>query len=263
MILDRFSLNGKVAIITGSGRGIGKAIALAFAEAGADITCAARTQNQIEATAEEVRAIGRRALAIPCDVGDSDQVKSMVEKTATEFGHIDILVNNAGGGSFGGIRTMPRSTFEADISQNLTSIFICSQAVSTHMLDQKSGCIINISTRESQVPAMGLSAYAASKAGVNSFTLTLAWELAPYVRVNAILPGAVVTETNAPIFEPIKEQLAELSPLGRLGTPEDIALAALYLASPASDWVTGRLFSIDGGAEWSYHVMGAMVKDLL
>ncbi len=263
MILDRFALNGKVAIVTGSGRGIGKAIALAFAEAGADIVCAARTQNQIETTAEEVRALGRKAIAIPCDVGDSDQVTTMVEKTIAEFGHIDILVNNAGGGSFGGIRTMPRSTFEADISQNLTSIFICSQAVSTHMLVQKSGCIINISTRESQVPAMGLSAYAASKAGVNSFTLTLAWELAPYVRVNAILPGAVVTETNAPIFEPIKEQLAELSPLGRLGTPEDIALAALYLASPASDWVTGRLFSIDGGAEWSYHVMGAMVKDLL
>ncbi|MFC2027406.1 SDR family NAD(P)-dependent oxidoreductase [Chloroflexota bacterium] len=263
MILDRFSLNGKVAIVTGSGRGIGKAIALAFAEAGADITCTARTQNQIEITAEGVRTLGRKALAVPCDVGDSNQVTSMVEKTVAEFGHIDILVNNAGGGSFGGIRTMPRSTFEADIQQNLTSIFMCSQAVSQYMLDQKSGCIINISTRESQVPAMGLSAYAASKAGVNSLTSTLAWELGPYVRVNAILPGAVVTETNAPIFEPIKDQLSELSPLNRLGTPEDIALAALYLASPASDWVTGRLFSIDGGAEWSYQVMGAMVKDLL
>ncbi len=263
MILDRFLLTGKVAIVTGSGRGIGKAISVAFAEAGADIVCSARTQEQIEATAEEVRAFGRRALAVPCDVGNSEQVNSMVEKTIAEFGHIDILVNNAGGGSFGGIRNMLQSIFEADIQQNLTSIFLCSQAVSKYMLEQKSGCIINISTRESQVPAMGLSAYAASKAGVNSLTSTLAWELAPYVRVNAILPGAVVTETNAPIFEPIKDQLAELSPLNRLGTPEDIALAALYLASPASEWVTGRLFPIDGGAEWSYHVMGAMVKDLL
>ncbi len=263
MILDKFSLDGKVAIVTGAGRGIGKAIALAFSEVGADIICTARTQNQIEDTAEEERATGRKALAIPCDVGDSDQVTSMVEKTVDEFGHIDILVNNAGGGSFGGITKMPRSTFEADITQNLTSIFICSQAVSKHMLDRKSGCIINISTRESEVPAMGLSAYAASKAGVNSFTSTLAWELAPHVRVNAILPGAVLTETNAPFFEPIKDQLAELSPLNRLGTPEDIALAALYLASPASDWVTGRLFTIDGGAEWSSHVMGALVRDLL
>ena|GEM_PF-2358226 len=158
---------------------------------------------------------------------------------------------------------MPRSTFEADIRHNLTRIFICSQAVSKYMIEQKSGCVINISTRESQVPAMGLSAYAASKAGVNSLTLTLAWELDPSVRVNAVLPGAVVTETNAPIFEPIKDQLAELSPLNRLGTPEDIALAALYLASPASGWVISRLSPIDGGAEWSHHVMGAMVKDLL
>jgi 7-alpha-hydroxysteroid dehydrogenase len=110
---------------------------------------------------------------------------------------------------------------------------------------------------------LGLSAYAASKAGVNALTLTLAYELAPHIRVNAILPGAVMTETNAPIFEPIKNQLAGLSPLNRLGTPDDIALAALYLASPASSWVTGRLFSIDGGAEWSYQVMGDMVKDFL
>ncbi len=263
MILDRFSLTGKVAIVTGSGRGIGKAIALAFAEAGADVTCCARTVSQIEATASAIHQLERGAIAVPCDVGNAEQVDEMVKKTLDEFGHIDILVNNAAGGTFSSVRNMSQSTFEADLLQSLTSIFLCSKAVSDIMLEQKSGCIINISTRESQVPALGLSAYAAAKAGVNSFTQTLAYELAPFIRVNAILPGAVMTETNAPIFEPIKDQLAGLSPLNRLGTPEDIALAALYLASPAADWVTGRLFPIDGGAEWSYQVMGSMVKDFL
>jgi len=263
MILDRFSLNGKVAIVTGSGRGIGRATALAFAEAGADVTCCARTVSQIEDTASAIQELERRAIAVPCDVQDAEQVEAMVKRTLEKFGRIDILVNNAGGGSFSSVRKMSQSVFESDLLLSLTSIFICSKAVADVMLEQKSGCIINISTRESQVPALGLSAYAAAKAGVNSFTLTLAWELAPYVRVNAILPGAIMTETNAPFFEPIKDQLSSLSPLNRLGTPEDVALAALYLASPASDWVTGRLFQIDGGAEWSSQVMGAMVKDLL
>lgn len=263
MILDRFSLAGKVAIVTGSGRGIGKAIALAFAEAGADVVCCSRTASEIEASADAIRAMGRRALAIRCDVTDGQEVEAMVGKTAAELGHIDILVNNAGGGSFGAVTKMTQSALEADLSLNLTSMFLSSRAVARFMLEHKSGCIINISTRESQVPAMGLSAYAAAKAGVNSFTLTLAWELGPHVRVNAILPGAVMTETNAPILEPIKDQLAGLSPLNRMGTPDDIALAALYLASSASDWVTGRLFLVDGGAEWSHAVMGAMVKDFL
>lgn len=263
MILDRFYLTDKVAIVTGSGRGIGKATALTFAEAGAHVTCCARTVSEIEDTASAIHGLERKAIAVPCDVGSTEQVDAMVKKTLEKFGRIDILVNNAGGGTFSSVRNMSRSAFESDLQQNLTSTFICSKAVADVMLEQKSGCIINISTRESQVPALGLSAYAASKAGVNAFTLTLAYELAPHIRVNAILPGAVMTETNEPIFEPIKDQLAGLSPLNRLGTPEDIALAALYLASPASSWVTGRLFAIDGGAEWSYQVMGDMVKDFL
>ncbi|MFO8009269.1 MAG: SDR family oxidoreductase, partial [Dehalococcoidia bacterium] len=210
-----------------------------------------------------IRELGGKAIAVTCDVRESDQVDAMVDKTLKEFGRIDILVNNAGSGMFSGVTRMSRDTFEADITENLISTFLCSKAVAPGMLEQKSGCIINISTKESQVPAMGLSAYAASKAGINSFTLTLAWELGPYVRVNAILPGAIMTETNAPIFEPIETQLAELSPLNRLGEPEDVAAMALFLASPASEWITGRLFPVDGGAEWSSQVMGAMVRELL
>ena len=263
MILDRFALTDKVAIVTGAGRGIGKGIALAFAEAGADLVCIARTVSQIEETAAEIRKLGRKALAIPCDVRDSQQVESMVNKTVEEFGHIDILVNNAGGGHFRTLMAASERSFESDLRTNLNSVFICTKAVAKVMLEQKAGSIINISSRESQIPSLGMGAYGAAKAGVNSFTRTLAWELAPYVRVNAILPGAVWTESAALLLGPAKDQIVESIPCNRMGTPEDIALAALYLASSASDWVTGRLFQIDGGAEWSHEVMGAMVKELL
>jgi len=254
MILDRFRLDGKVAIVTGAGRGIGKGIALAFADAGADLVCAARTVSEIEATAAEVRALGRKALVTPCDVRDSQQVESMVNKTMEEFGHIDILVNNAGGGLFTPMMKMSERAWEADLRENLTSMFICSKAVARFMLEQKVGSIVNISSRESQIPSIGAIAYGAAKAGVNSFTRTLAWELAPYVRVNAILPGAVWTESAATVIGPVKAQIVDSTPLKRMGTPEDIALAALYLASSASDWVTGRIFEIDGGIEFSHSI---------
>jgi 7-alpha-hydroxysteroid dehydrogenase len=208
MILEKFSLAGKAAIVTGSGRGIGKAIAVVFAEAGADVVCCSRTMSEVEASADAIRTMGRRALAISCDVRDSAQVAAMVEKTAQEFGHIDILVNNAGGGSFGAVTKMPHGAFETDLLLNLTSMFICSKAVAKFMLDQKSGCIVNISSRESQVPAMGLSAYAAAKAAVNSFTLTLAWELGACLSNPDVVPerarfsvlfsfGSTITRTHS------------------------------------------------------------------
>jgi len=250
MILDRFALNGKVAIVTGDGRGIGKGIALAFAEAGADLVCAARTVSEIEATAAEVRALGRKALVTPCDVRDEEQVDNMVNMTRQEFGRIDILVNNAGAGFFRPVMQMSQRAWEAVLRENLTSMFICSKAVAKVMLEQKAGSIVNISSRDSIIPSVGMIAYGAAKAGVNSFTRTLAWELAPYVRVNAILPGAVLTERAIQMIGPVKDKIVDGTPMNRMGTPEDIALAALYLASSASDWVTGKMFEIDGGIEF-------------
>lgn len=255
MILDRFSLAGKVAIVTGAGRGIGKGIALAFAEAGADVACISRTGSEIEAAATEIRAMGRKALALPCDVQDSEQVENMVKGTVQEFGRIDILVNNAGAGFFRPVMQMSQRAFEAVLRHNLTSTFICSKAVAKVMLEQKAGSIINISTRDSIIPCPGMIAYGAAKAGVNSFTRTLAWELAPYVRVNCILPGGVWTEGSTPVLGPVSEKIIAGTPRNRMGVPEDIALAAIYLASSASDWVTGRLFEIDGGIEFVHLAM--------
>lgn len=260
MILDRFSLAGKVAIVTGAGRGIGQGIALGFAEAGADIVCTARTADQIEGTASRVRETGRRALAVACDVREAKQVQSMVQAAVQEFGHIDILVNNAGGGLFRTVMGASQRSFESDLRTNLVSVFLCIKAVAPIMQEQKQGSIINISSRESQMPALGMGAYGAAKAGVNSITRTLAWELAPYVRVNSILPGSVLTPTNIDYLGAVKDLLVQATPVGRTGKPEDIALAAIFLASSASDWMTGRLLDVDGGMEFSYNIhrqMGA------
>lgn len=250
MVLDRFSLHGKVAVVTGAGRGIGKGIALAFADAGADVVCVSRTTSEIEAVAAEIKDRGRRSLAVTCDVTDGDHVESMVKAAVHEFARIDILVNNAGGASYRPSMQLSQRAFEAIFRINLLSVFLCCKATAKVMIEQKSGAIVNISTRDSIIPCPGMLAYGAAKAGVNSLTRTLAWELAPYVRVNCILPGGVLTEASAPLLEPVKDKLIAGTPRGRMGIPQDIALAALYLASPASDWVTGRIFEIDGGIEF-------------
>ena len=259
MILDRFKLDGKVAIVTGSGRGIGKGIALAFAEAGADVVCTARTGSEIEAVAAEVRALGCNASAVPCDVRDEEQVEHMVNVVKGEFGRIDVLVNNAGAGFYRPVMQMSQRAFESVLRTNLTSAFLCSKAVAQVMLEQRAGSIINISTRDSIIPCPGMIAYGAAKAGVNSFTRTLAWELAPYVRVNCILPGGVWTEGSTSVLEPVKDKIIAGTPTNRMGSPEDIALAAIYLASSASDWVTGRLFEIDGGIEFVHLDVETMI----
>jgi 7-alpha-hydroxysteroid dehydrogenase len=178
----------------------------------------------------------------------------MVNAATQEFGHIDILVNNAGGGLFRSVMGASQRSFESDLRTNLISAFLCIKAIAPLMQKQKSGSIINISSRESQMPSLGMGAYGAAKAGINSITKTLAWELAPYVRVNAILPGSVLTPTNIGFLGGVKDLLIEATPMKRTGTPEDIALAAIYLASSASEWVTGKLIEVDGGIEFSYNI---------
>ncbi len=177
MILDEFSLHGKVAIITGAGRGIGHGIAVAFAEAGADIVCCARTADQIEATAAQARTFGRKALAMAGDVTDTQQVDRIVNRALEEFGRIDVLVNNAGGATFCPAMKTSERRWEAVIRLNLTAAFFFTKAVAAHMLERKSGSIINISSGDSRLPAPGMVAYAAAKAGINSMTKTMAWEL--------------------------------------------------------------------------------------
>lgn len=246
-ILDKFALTDKVAIVTGAGRSIGRGIALAYAEAGADVVCAARTESEIESVASEIRNLGRRSIAIPCDVCEADQVEIMVKRSAEEFGRIDILVNNAGAGYLKPALETSERAWEYQIRLNLTGAFLCGKAAAKVMLQQKSGAIINISSRSGDQPAVGMIAYGVSKAGMNHLTRTMAFELAPYIRVNCISPGAIWTETSAETLEPAKDRIIRGTPLQRMGTPEDIALAAIYLASPASDWVTGKILEVDGG----------------
>ena len=250
MILERFSLAGKVAVVTGSGGGIGRGIALCLADAGADVVCADMTDDQAAGTVAAVEQMGRKALGVGCDVRESEQVEQMVWRAQDSFSHIDVLVNNVGGTMFRPTLQMSVRAWESILRENLLSTFLCCKAVAPIMLRQQSGSIVNISTRDSILPSVGMAAYAAAKAGVNSLTNPLAWELAPHVRVNAILPGLVLTESSDQALGAVKEKIIAGTPLKRMGTPEDIGLAVLYLASSASDWVTGRLFEIDGGIEF-------------
>jgi 7-alpha-hydroxysteroid dehydrogenase len=250
MILDRFKLQDRVAIVTGAGRGIGEGAALAFAEMGADVVCAARTPAQIEATAEKVRGFGRRALAVPCDVTDTAQLENVVEQTLKEFGRIDVLVNNAGGTPPRPALDTSEEMLETAFRFNVTSAFLLSRFAIPHMLAGDGGSIVNISSAAGRIPRSGFVAYGTVKAARSFMTRQLAAEFAPKVRVNAIAVGAVLTSALKPFLnEEVQGKMEALTPMARLGEVEDIALMLLYLASPASSWVTGKLMEVDGGTE--------------
>jgi 7-alpha-hydroxysteroid dehydrogenase len=251
MILDRFKLTGCVALVTGAGRGIGRGIALAFAEAGADVVCAARTRADLEATAGEVRARGRRALVVPCDVMQTEALEALVAASVAEFGRLDLLVNNAGGtGPRPALATSERF-FENALRFNVTSPFLLTRLAVPEMLKTGGGAVVNISSRSSDMVQTAFVAYAAGKAALNMVTRNLAAELTPKVRVNAISVGGVDTEALGVVLkdERARRAFEAGTPMGRPGTVEDIAACALYLASPAAGWVTGKVFQIDGGTE--------------
>ncbi len=246
---DKFSLQDRVAVVTGSGRGIGKGIALTLAGVGAHVVNVARTVSEIEATAAEVRKLGRRSIAVPADIRLSDQIDNAIKRTLDEFGRIDIWVNNAGGG-------LPRSALEISerswntgITENLTSVFLCCKAVAKAMIEQKKGSIINISSVGGLRPAPNDCHYGAAKAGVISLTGSLAVEWAQYgIRVNCVAPGAVATPGWVDTTTPERREAAAVSiPLGRVGTPEDIGLAVAFFASDAAEWVTGQTLAVNGG----------------
>lgn len=247
-----FDLTGKVAIVTGAGRGIGRAIAIGFAQAGADVIATARTDSAIEETAAKIRDEGRKALAIPSDVTSVDRVTNLLQKTLESFGKVDILVNNAGGatgesGKF--VLDMSVHGWMEGIDLNLNSLFICSKIIGEVMVKNRTGNIINISSGMGFGPFPGYAADAAARAGVNNFTKTLAEEWGPYnIRVNAIAPGITETQLTSNWTEvpEIKKAILASIPLGRLGQPEDIAAAAAFLASDASSYITGEILSVSG-----------------
>lgn len=242
-----FDLSGKVAIVTGAGSGLGKAMAMGLAQAGADVAICARTVETIEAVAGEIRVTGSKALAVPADVRDGEQIDRMIEKTLDEFGKIDVLVNNAGGHFEKDPLELSEKGWNAILKENLTSVFLFSQAVAKIMQKQKSGSIIS----NSSVTGIGSysinASYGASKAGIISLTKTLAEALAlDNVRVNAILPGLMATETVMPFYNSRPEMLARV-PMRRYGDPEEVVGATVFLASDASTYVTGSTIVVDGG----------------
>jgi 7-alpha-hydroxysteroid dehydrogenase len=249
VITDRFQLGGRVAIVTGAGRGIGRGIAKAFAEAGADVVCAARTESELEETAGLVRALGRRAVVVRADVTVRADLERIVSRSKTELGRIDVVVNNAGGWPPSSTLRTTETSFEDAFRFNVLSGFVLSQLAIPHMTESGGGVILNISSALSHLVEKPFVVYGTCKAALNHMTRLMAYELAPKIRVNAIASGAVETAPLAAFVSmgDLRQKMESLTPAGRIGTPEDIAAAALYLCSPAGEWVTGKVFEIDGG----------------
>ena len=251
MILDRFKIDGQVAIVTGAGRGIGAASAIALAECGADVLIAARTQSQLDVVAEQVRSLGRRCVTVACDLSDLDAVASLATVAADELGRIDVLVNNVGGSMPRPVLdTSPRFLEEAFHFNVSTAHALVRAAVPT-MLETEGGSIVNISSVIGRVSGRGYVAYGTAKAALSHYTRLVAKDLAPRIRMNAVGVGSTATSaldivTSTP---ELKSTMEDLTPLGRLGTVEDIATAVVYLATPAGGYVTGKIVEVDGGID--------------
>ncbi|MGD0623903.1 MAG: SDR family oxidoreductase [Thermodesulfobacteriota bacterium] len=249
-----FSLKGKVALITGGSRGIGRAIAFAFAEAGADLVVSSRNKRppELEKVAEEIQAKGGKALAIPAHVGKKEDVQTVVQKTLKEYGRIDVLVNNAGANPvLSTLVDLEEEAFEKVLEVNLKGAFLMSKAVAKEMIKQGGGRIINISSISGlRARADGTGAYCISKAAMNMMTQVMARELAQYhILVNAIAPGSIKTEfSRVNWMDPERraQRIREIE-LKRFGEPEEVVGLALFLASEASSFVTGEIIRVDGG----------------
>lgn len=251
-IIDRFRLDGCVAVVTGSGRGIGRGIALGLAAAGADVVITARRRDEVESVAAEVRELGRRAVGVLADITDDETVPMLVDAAVGELGRLDIWVSNAGGSEHKGhyaTLDMPDEHWDAQFALNLRPHFRAAKACAAVM--EPGSSLIGISSTSSLGPSLRFAAYGAAKAGMNQLTSTLAVELGPRgVRANAIAVGIVPTEslrTIGGIQDDALSKMARSVPLGRLGEPADVAAAVVYLASPAASWVTGQTITVSGG----------------
>lgn len=244
-------LDGKVALVTGGSKGIGRAIALRFADAGADIALAARGPDDLERTAQEVEKLGRRALPVPTDVSDPGQVEALVEKTLKDLGTIDLLVNNAGAAPFRApVDQVREEGFEKYFKVTFTSAFYCTKAVAPILQAKKDGSVINIASVAGFTASPGLAYYASAKAALISFTRTVAHEWASFgVRVNAVAPGWIETEMNEALRKDHEwyEGVRATIPMGRWGTADEVANVALFLASDAASYITGSVIVVDGG----------------
>jgi 7-alpha-hydroxysteroid dehydrogenase len=251
MLVDRFRLTDRVAVVTGAGRGIGAACARALAEFGADVVLTARTESQLREVAADVERLGRRALVVPGDVSDLSTIPALVDATVAEFGRLDVVVNNAGGSMPQPFLDTSVKAFEGAFHFNVTTAFALTQAATPHLLEHGHGAVVNISSVMGRVRDRGFAAYGTAKAALAHLTRLLAADLAPRVRVNAIAVGSVATSALEIVLtnDALRTEMVDKTPLKRLGEPEDIALAALYLASDAAGFVTGKVWEVDGGIE--------------
>ena len=241
-------LKGRIALVTGSTRGIGRAIASTLAQAGAKVACNGRNEALLQSLVEEIGGSGGEALALPCDVSDEGEAKRMVDRCISELGGIDILVNNAGITRDNLFVRMKSEEWEEVIATNLTGPYNVMRAAVRRMMRQREGAIINISSVTGRTGNPGQANYSAAKGGLNGLSATLARELAPRnIRVNVVAPGLIQTEMLGGVPESARETLLSRVPLGRLGEPSDIADMVAFLASNRAKYITGQIFVVDGG----------------
>ena len=242
-----FRLDDRVAVITGAGQGIGAATALAFADVGADVVLTARTEADLDSVADGVRARGRRAVVVPGDVNDLDHLAALVDTAVSELGRLDVLVNNAGGSVSKPFLETTVRQLESSFHFNVSAAFELSRLAVPPMLEGGGGAIVNIGSVAGRNAGRGTLTHSLTKAAVAQLTRLMAADLAPRVRVNGVLPGAVETAAlRGYVPAEVRESMASRTAMRRNGTPEDIALAVLYMATPAASWVTGKLLEVDG-----------------
>nr|AAR37754.1 7-alpha-hydroxysteroid dehydrogenase, putative [uncultured marine bacterium 442] len=251
MLTDFFRLDGKTALVTGAGKGIGARIATAFAEMGADLILLARTESDLEQVARDVEALGQQARVFPCDITDEAAIATTFNDLKSELPKLDIVINNAGapGKGFGSLAKVTKKRFEHTLDINLSAAYGLIHEALPLLQASPDAAIVNISSAMSWMVDRHMAAYAAAKAGLDQMTRVLAYELAPKIRVNGIAPGAIETPATAFITQdPGRlEDTVRWIPQGRLGQPTDIALAALYLSSNASSFISGKILEVDGG----------------
>lgn len=249
MILDRFRLDGQVAVVTGAGRGLGAAIAVAFAEVGADVLISSRTESELESVAAQIEQAGSRAHIVVADLAQTDATAALAAQAIAAFGRLDIVVNNVGGSMPNTLLTTTVKDMRDAFTFNVLTAHALTVAAVPLMLEHGGGSIINISSTMGRLAGRGFAAYSTAKAALAHYTRLTALDLCPRIRVNAIAPGSIMTSaldivaSNAALREPMEKA----TPLRRLGDPVDIAAAAVYLASPAGSYLTGKMLEVDGG----------------
>ena len=250
MILDRFRLDDRVAVVTGAGRGLGAAMALAFAEAGADVVIAARTRSQLEEVAEQIGSTGRRAHVVVADLARPDDTAALADQAVEAFGKLDIVVNNVGGSMPAPLlNTSTKDLRDAFTFNVVTAHALTTAAVPLMLTHSGGGSIINITSTMGRLAGRGFAAYGTAKAALAHYTRLSALDLAPRIRVNAIAPGSILTSALDIVAsnDDLRTPMEQATPLRRLGDPLDIAAAAVYLASPAGSYLTGKTLDVDGG----------------